>query len=330
MRRLLPLAVLLLTGAAACGQGSHANGASGSPTPAPSGSAPAPTPTPVATPPDSVTASGGTVSRLNFAVVGDTRPAIPDDTAQYPTAIITKIWQDIEDETPRPAFAVSTGDYVFADPLFGEASKQLDLYLGARNKFSGTVFYALGNHECNSLTQLNCGPGSLSGVTKNYQAFLDKMMQPLGQTGSYYYVKIDATDGSWTSKFVVIAANAWNNTQKDWLATVMAIPTTYTFVVRHEDAAATSAPGVNDSAAILAVHPYTLLLVGHTHTWSWTPSKKQVITGNGGAPLTSGVNFGYTLIRQLDDGTLEGQNLDYQSHAVIGKFHVDKNGAEVP
>ena len=48
---------------------------------------------------------------LTFAVVGDTRPADEDDTANYPTAIITQIYQDIEAETPQPQFAISTGDY---------------------------------------------------------------------------------------------------------------------------------------------------------------------------------------------------------------------------
>ena len=329
LRRLLvPIAVL--GGLSACSSGSRSAATGASPTPTPEASAtPGGTATGTPTPTDHVTIGGGQVSRLNFAIVGDTRPAVPDDTGAYPTAIITKIWQDVEAEAQRPPFAVTTGDYVFADPFLNEAPKQLDLFLGARAGYSGTVFYALGNHECNSLTQSNCGPGTISGVTKNYQAFLDKMMTPLGQTTPYYYVKIDAFDGSWTSKFVFVAPNAWHDDQKAWLETVMSIPTTYTFVVRHEDVDATTAPGVPESNAILAAHPYTLLLAGHVHTFRWTPSKKQVITGNGGAPLNTGVNYGYTVIRQLEDGTLTGENYDYESHAVIGSFHVDRDGAEV-
>ena len=313
--------------AVSCASANHSGAAADSPTPtgSPTGTS---TPSGTPTPADNVSKDGGTVAKLNFAIVGDTRPAIPDDTGSYPTPIITKIWQDVEAE--HVPFSVTTGDYVFADPFLGEAAKQMDLYLGARNAYSGTVFYALGNHECNSLTQSNCGPGTLSGITNNFQAFLDKMMAPIGQAKPYYYVHIDATDGSWSAKFVVIAANAWFDDQKQWLETVMSIPTTYTFVVRHEDVDSTTAPGVSASNTIINAHPYTLLLAGHVHTFSWTPAKRQVITGNGGAPLNTSINYGYTVIRQQDDGTLVGENYDYQDHSVIGKFHVDASGAEVP
>src|SRR5262249_1460935 len=37
---------------------------------------------------------GGTLPQLHFAVVGDTRPPNKDDTAGYPTAIITQIFED--------------------------------------------------------------------------------------------------------------------------------------------------------------------------------------------------------------------------------------------
>src|SRR5947209_4916787 len=43
----------------------------------------------------SIGAGGGSVSSLYFAVVGDTRPPNPDDTARYPTLIIDKIYSDI-------------------------------------------------------------------------------------------------------------------------------------------------------------------------------------------------------------------------------------------
>jgi hypothetical protein len=37
-----------------------------------------------------------------------------DDTAGYPTAIIQQIWSEVEAENPKPSFAVTTGDYMFA------------------------------------------------------------------------------------------------------------------------------------------------------------------------------------------------------------------------
>ena len=52
----------------------------------------------------SVGANGGSLSRLYFAVVGDTRPPNVDDTAGYPTAIIDSIYADIVAMNPMPAF----------------------------------------------------------------------------------------------------------------------------------------------------------------------------------------------------------------------------------
>jgi hypothetical protein len=41
--------------------------------------------------------------------------------------------------------------------------------------------------------------------------------------------------GWWgTARFVHVAANAWTTAQKNWLTNTLNVPTTYTFVVRHE------------------------------------------------------------------------------------------------
>src|SRR4051812_9930648 len=74
---------------------------------------------------------GGMLDELRFAVVGDTRPANLDDTAHYPTDIVRQIWLAVEAEQPHPAFAVTTGDYMFAATTTHEQMPQLDLYLGA-------------------------------------------------------------------------------------------------------------------------------------------------------------------------------------------------------
>ena len=52
---------------------------------------------------------------LDFAIVGDTRPPNKDNTKAYPSAIIKKIWQDVQEEKPPIPLAVTTGDYVFSD-----------------------------------------------------------------------------------------------------------------------------------------------------------------------------------------------------------------------
>jgi hypothetical protein len=266
-----------------------------------------------------------TTSDLRFAIIGDTRPAIPDDTPGYPKAIITKIWQDIENESPKPSFAVATGDYMFAFNLLGDQSNpQIDLYLGARAAFTNPVYYALGNHECNSTTGSNCGPGSANGMTTNYKAFLAKMMAPIGQTNPYYAVRYDAPDGSWSAKFVMIAANAWNMDQQTWLASALAEETTYTFIVRHEPSSA-SAPGVGPSDMLIAQHPYTLGLFGHTHTYRHDP--KSVVVGIGGAPLSGTTNYGYVIAARRADGAITFDAKDYMTGVAFDHFAVNADGS---
>ena len=72
----------------------------------------------------SVGDSGGTIPTLSFAIVGGARPPNQDNSAAYPTAILTKIWQDVEAYSPRPAFALTTGDYTFASPQGNQAVPQ--------------------------------------------------------------------------------------------------------------------------------------------------------------------------------------------------------------
>src|SRR5215468_5799026 len=126
-----------------------------------------------------------TVDELRFAIVGDTQPAVENDTAGYPTAVIAKIWADVQAESPRPPFAVSTGDYMFASTGSSEQAPQLDAYFSGRQGFVGSVYAALGNHECTGATASNCGTGMLNGthvnyVTKNYQQFMDRFLGPIG------------------------------------------------------------------------------------------------------------------------------------------------------
>jgi Calcineurin-like phosphoesterase len=264
--------------------------------------------------------SGGTVSRLYFTAVGDTRPANEDDTSAYPTAIIDQIYSDITALNPQPLFSISTGDYQFANPSGTQSAPQLDLYLAARAKFPGVFFPALGNHECTGATASNCGSGNTDGVTSNYTNFLSMLLAPIKQTSPYYSISINAIGGSWTSKFVFIAANAWDSGQSTWLSGVMAQATTYTFVIRHESTGTSGPPGVSPSDTIIDGYPYTLLVVGHTHTYEH-PSTKEVLFGNGGAPLTGSNDYGYGLFSQRSDGAIVVDAIDYQSGAADASFH---------
>ncbi|MDB4952784.1 MAG: hypothetical protein JWO36_353 [Myxococcales bacterium] len=273
---------------------------------------------------------GGALSELRFAVIGDTRPPANDDTTGYPTAIITKIWQDVAAESPKPQFAVTTGDYMFASPQGTQQQPQLAKYMAARAAFSGLVYPALGNHECTGGTNSNCGPGAIDGLTKNYSDFISTMLGPIGVSKPYYVEHFAASDNSWTAKFVFVACNAWSTTQSSWLSTALAESTTYTFVVRHEGVASLTSsptPPCAASQSIITAHPLTLLISGHTHTYAHYASDKEIIVGNGGAPLTSGTNYGYVIVSRNVTGTLTVTAYDYMTHAVLNTFVIQASGA---
>jgi predicted phosphodiesterase len=263
-------------------------------------------------------------SDLRFGIVGDTRPPNPGDTAGYPTAIITKIWQDIQ--TENVPFVVSTGDYMFADTA-SEVTAQLAIYMQARSAYSGIQYPVMGNHECNGATASNCGAGNSEGITANYTGFINTLLAPVNQTEPYYTETFTATDSSWTAKFVFVACNAWDSTQSSWLTTQLAMPTTYTFVMRHEGTNAISETSCSASQTIIDAYPLTLLIVGHTHTYSHYKSTKELVVGIGGAPLTSGTDYGYAIVSRNASGTLTITVYNYQSHAVIDTFSIQASGA---
>jgi hypothetical protein len=266
------------------------------------------------------TGAGG----LTFAIVGDTRPASVDDTANYPTPIITKIFADIA-ATPAQ-FVVGTGDYQYASTTGSQQQPQVNLYMTARGGFTGPFYPAMGNHECTGFTDSNCGSGNPDGVTKNLTTFLTTMLGPINQTQPYYVENVSASDGSWTAKLVFIACNAWDSAQSTWLTQQLAIATTYTFVVRHESVADMSQTKCAASQTIVNAHPLTLLVVGHTHEYSHQKTEKELINGIGGAPLTSGTNYGYTIVSRNIDGTLGVTTYDYMTHATIDSFTVKADG----
>ena len=271
---------------------------------------------------------------FSFAVVGDTRPANEDDVAGYPTAVITQIWHDVATFSPAPDFAVSTGDYMFASPSkTGSActvDRQLDLYAGARAQFARAVFAAMGNHECTAATSSNCGSGNADGLTANYNGFMQRMLAPYGITQPYYAYSFSAADGSWTAKLVVVAANAWNDAQSRWLDQELATPTTYTFVVRHELATSTPAPGVTPSEAIMAAHQVTLTIVGHAHTYRHDVQHRELIAGNGGAPLTTGANYGYAIVARQASGAIRVTEYDYNTNQPVDSWAVNADGSPAP
>jgi hypothetical protein len=259
------------------------------------------TPSPDIAPVGALGPDGGTLSRLLFACVGDTRPPSVNAVADYPADVVTRLYADIEGLEPRPPFVISTGDYMFAsDRAAGQAAAQLGLYMKARAGYSGLFFPAMGNHECTGATISNCAPNP----TPNYLEFVARMLAPIEKALPYYVIGLDSVDGTWTAKVVFVAANAWSSSQQSWLEATLSLRTTYTFVVRHEPASEGDAPGVSPSEAIMARHPYTLAIVGHDHTYGHYPDHpREVLIGNGGAPLSS-KDFGYGLFAQRADGAI--------------------------
>lgn len=256
-----------------------------------------------------VGANGGNVDHLYFAVVGDTRPGTMNDTANYPTAVITQIFQEVQALSPAVEFMVSTGDYMYASGA--NAQPQMNLYVQARKAYAGTLFAAMGNHECDGFTADNCTVGQ----TTNNTAFMSALVTPLGKTLPYYSVPINALDGTWTSKVVVISCNTWNATQKSWLTTTLGQPTTYTLLVRHEPSDATTGPCVADVEALMKQFPYDLSIVGHTHLFA--VRTKEIVVGTGGAPLANTTNvFGFATIEKVAGGW---QVKDYDSATALPK-----------
>jgi hypothetical protein len=288
--------------------------------------------TPGATPPPATPPPGTTLADdLVFAVVGDTRPPSENDISAYPTSIITSIYADVAKR--RPLFVVGTGDYQFASTYGNSAADQMAIYMKARTQVTVPFYPAMGNHECTGGTASNCGAEGHDGLTANYKTFLSQMLAPIGQTEPYYTVHVAAKDQSWTAKFVFIALNAWSTTQATWFDGAMSEQTTYTFVVHHEPAFETQAPGQSAAQAILAKHPYTLALVGHTHTYRKPyGSSKEVVIGNGGAPATGSINYGYGLFHRRADGAVAADMIDWQTAQPTPSlaFAVKADGTLVP
>jgi len=262
-----------------------------------------------------VNASGGSVSKLYFAVVGDTRPAIENDTAHYPTSVITKIYQDLAALNPPPQFVITTGDYMFAAPTGSESTAQMAKYMSARNLFPNIVFSAMGNHECTGGAATDC----TGMTTNNYSTFMSNLVLPLGHTTPWYEVPINDTNGQWTAKIVVTACNYWSSTQKSWLQTELAKSTTYTFVVRHHPIGS-NGPCNSDMDAMLASANYTGLLTGHTHTVYFSSSNKQLVEGVGGAPVTGSATYGYALVEQQSSGSFKVTQYDSASNSALNIY----------
>jgi hypothetical protein len=192
----------------------------------------------------------------------------------------------------------------------------------AANFTAGPLYLTMGNHECTGATASNC-PNL--NETPNVQAFMSRLL-PSGTTLPYYRIDKDTPMGK--AKFLFVAANAWSTTQQTWLTQQLADPTTYTFIVRHEPASTTDAPGVTPSEQAMQGAPYTLALLGHSHEYRHVDTK-HVISGNAGAPISYG-NYGLLLVQQQTNGNITVTEYDQASGAPLDLWSVTPDGQPAP
>jgi hypothetical protein len=246
-----------------------------------------------------VTATGGTVDLLHFAVFGDVRPPVMDDTAHYPQAV----WTSVVDSfvSLNPQFGVATGDYMFASTARDDiVNAQLDIFLMIESRYSGHVFHALGNHECTGATLSNC---MNANETPNIMAFRSRLVGD--QPALYYDWTVHTSMGD--AHFIVTAPNAWSSSQDAWFTRVMAVDARYTFVIAHEPPTSPNEPNSSmliEAAAMSRPGGVTLRLFGHSHSGRRIDTNG-LIVGNSGAPLDGTNNvYGFAMIDQRADGDI--------------------------
>jgi Calcineurin-like phosphoesterase len=266
---------------------------------------------------------GGEVSLLSFGAFGDVRPPIPDDDFQYPTTVVTTIMKQIA--TIKPQFVVATGDYMYVEFIAASANDQIALLKNAETNVDAPIFHAMGNHECNSFSDVNC-PNLNESV--NITAFLSQLVA--FTPTPWYSFTIHTALGD--AKFLFIAVNAWNPAQAAWLTAALNVSTRYTFIIRHQptpDAGDdSSAAGVAASDAIIAGHPITLFLYGHVHEYNHL-TVNAVITGNAGAPLDAGA-YGWLHVLQRSDGNIAVNAVQMSSGMVMDSWAVTPEGLAAP
>ena len=271
--------------------------------------------------PQGVGPSGGVVSRLHFAVTGDTRPANCEDTAGYPTAIITGIAQAIKAKGAQ--FVVDEGDHMnVCNNSLAIATQQMTIFTQSVAHFDHTWFMTMGNHECRN------GPCLSGNSNANYVAFMSALA-PISPR-PYYDFHVQTDQGRAT--FVVIADNAWDGAQQTWLEQTLSdadLHSTYTLIFRHHPEGDTSVSTNATSMSIIRQHKFALFISGHAHTYKHmtTDGGRDMVIGLGGAPLlAAGASWnGYAIIDQLASGQLQVTLYDVSGGTVRDTWQVGPN-----
>jgi hypothetical protein len=248
----------------------------------------------------SVGPSGGRVNLLHFGTTGDTRPPACEDTANYPTQVITSIATQLK--AANTQFALDLGDHMYVcNNDLATATAQMNLFMTAVAQYAGTWFMTQGNHECYGG---QCFAGSTNA---NYVAFMSALA-PIAQS-PYYTFNVDTSLGLAT--FVIVADNSWDQSQASWLDQTLSTAdqkATYTIVARHHPSGDSSVSTNGESMTIIRNHKFALFLTGHSHLYKHptTDNGRSIVLGTGGAPLIAGGAFwGYALIDQQTNGQLQ-------------------------
>ncbi len=238
---------------------------------------------------------GGTVDRMRFAVFGDIRPALPIPGSPYPAMIFGDVMTAVQASSVQ--FAVATGDYMNAAFCPTCVNAQLDLLLGAERNFMGHVFHSMGNHECNTVTTVNCPNENESDNIRIARMRLLPM-----EAHPYFEWTIVTSRGN--AHFIATSPNTWNPTQQAWLAIQLAVPAMYTFVIAHEPPA-DPGPGTAAIEDMIRTRAggVSMRFYGHTHNYQHV-LPNATITGNAGAPLSGGGYYGFVVVEQRADGNL--------------------------
>jgi hypothetical protein len=252
-------------------------------------------PPPTCNPPvgGTVTIHGGTVDRVFFGYTGDTRDDYkvtdPRVTSYTPSlqAVINNIYTQMGQR--GVSFALDGGDHMEVSGPSGAKGNMASYAQAAALLGKGKpVFMTMGNHEClSSFDTRDCG--YVGALQQDYKlsAFMDALQTVSGPTPTPYY-RFDVQTQSGKAVFIVIADDAWNATQQDWLTQQLTdadATAKYTFVSKHHPYGNTDQPQFQQIYDLVRSHKYTLFLTGHSHEYRHRRADlRAVIMGLGGAP----------------------------------------------
>jgi Calcineurin-like phosphoesterase len=273
-----------------------------------------------------VTSSGGTVDRIYFGYTGDTRPQ--SSSSSYPTSLQTVIDGIYTSMAGRGVeFAMDGGDHMEATST-SDATGNMNSYAKAVALLKKPVFMTMGNHECaNSYNKgVSCGSAGAATSDTKMKGYMPALQTISGQSSPYYRFDINTQAGRAT--FIVVADDAWNDTEQSWLTTQLTdadANSKYTFVSKHHPDGNMDQTYFQTIYDLVKSHKYTLFLTGHSHEYKHQYNdKRAVVMGLGGAPFDNPKQmwYGYLTVMQCPDDSVTVTVYDSGSGMVQDSFNV--------